>query len=77
MERTEQITDSERLIRLPEVLTRVGMSRAAWYRAVADDEAPRPVKLTTNGRTVAWSLREVSEWIEGRLSAREGSRKVG
>lgn len=51
----------ERLIRLPEVLSRVGLKRSAWYARIADGEAPSPVHL--GPRAVAWRESEIDEFI--------------
>lgn len=54
-----------RLIRLPEVLTKTGLSRSRLY---ADGSFPKRVPLGQRG--VAWVEAEVEEWIAGRIAAR-------
>jgi prophage regulatory protein len=51
-----------RILRLPEVIERSGLSRASIYRGAGN--FPRPVKLTA--RAVGWYLHEVEAWIESR-----------
>lgn len=63
---------TERLLRLPEVRQRVGLSRTTIYRraalpADAVDAFPKPVKL---GRCSAWPESEVLRWIERRKAER-------
>ena len=53
-------TLDERLMRIDEVLTRIRVSKAHWYRAIARGEAPRPIHL---GRTSLWRASDVSAWI--------------
>jgi prophage regulatory protein len=50
--RTDDIADNKRLLRLPEVLRRVPVSRSSWYSGIRAGRYPRPVKLAP--RTVAW-----------------------
>ena len=57
-----------RLLRLPDVLNRVGLGRSAWYALVAAGLAPRPVRLGL--RCVAWPEAEVGEWIAARIAER-------
>ena len=57
-----------RLLRLPEVLERTALSQSSLYRLIADDDFPRPLKLTL--RSVAWVENEVDDWIDCRLQER-------
>ena len=57
-----------RLLRLPDVLVRVGISRSAVYELVQRGAFPRPVKLGT--RCTAWVEREISAWIDVRIAER-------
>ncbi len=59
------------LLRLPDVLTRTGLSRTRLYAALADKTFPAPVKLST--RAVAWPSRDVDAWIEARIAEREAA----
>lgn len=56
-----------RLLRLPEVLGRVGLGRSAWYAAIAARQAPKPCHL---GRCAAWPEHEIDIWIAERIAAR-------
>ena len=57
-----------RLLRLPDVLGRVGISRSAVYELVQRRAFPQPVKLGT--RCTAWVETEVAEWVNARIAAR-------
>jgi prophage regulatory protein len=57
-----------RLLRLPDVLGRVGISRSAVYELVQRGAFPQPVKLGT--RCTAWVEEEVGEWIAARIAER-------
>jgi len=52
-----------RLLRLREVLSRVGMSRAWLYLAVAKGSFPVPLRI--GPRAVAWRDRDIIEWQKG------------
>ena len=63
----------ERLLRLPEVIRRVGYSRPSIYRKMNSAEFPSPVNL--GGRAVAWIESEIDAWIESRVSDRRAVAK--
>lgn len=42
-----------RLLRLPDVLDRIPVSRSDWYRGMRHGKYPRPVKIGL--RSVAWT----------------------
>jgi len=54
---------SERLLRLPEVLVRVGVSKSTWWKGVRDGIFPKQIKLTI--RTSAWREREIDALCRG------------
>jgi prophage regulatory protein len=54
-----------RLLRLPEVLARTGLSRSGLYEIVAKEGALRPIKL--GRRASAWIEQEVTQFIEERV----------
>ena len=51
-----------RLIRLPEVMDRVGMKRSAIYQRMREGHFPRSRSLGT--RCAVWVETEIDEWIE-------------
>jgi prophage regulatory protein len=59
---------SIRLLRLPEVMNRVGLSRSTVDLYVKRGEFPAPVKL--GSRSVAWNSEDIDAWIQEKL---EGS----
>lgn len=58
-----------RLIRLPEVKARVGLSRSSIYQRISENTFPAPVRL--GARSVAWNEASIDSWINDRL---EGGR---
>jgi prophage regulatory protein len=57
------------LIRLPETLTKTGLTRTRLYAAIDAGTFPKPVKITA--RAVAWPTDEVDAWISARIAERE------
>ena len=54
-----------RLMRLPEVVQLIGVSRSTIYRWMENGEFPRQVSL--GGNTVAWLESDVEDWIQRRI----------
>ena len=61
---------SKRIIRLCEVKERTGLSRSTIYAKMANNEFPKPVKIT--GKAVGWVEAEVDRHNEGLVAARDG-----
>ena len=59
--------NNECLLRLPQVLARVGISRSTLYQRMADGLFPVPVSL--GERAVAWKSSEIDKWISKRAEA--------
>jgi len=62
---------THRILRLPEVMTRTGLSRSTIYLRVSQGTFPKPVNL--GGRAVGWVEAEIQEWLQRQI---EASRKV-
>lgn len=58
-----------RLVRLDEVMARVGLARPTIYKAIQAGKFPPPCKLL-GSRSSAWSDHEINDWIEKRLQSR-------
>ena len=56
-----------RILRLPNVLDRTGLSRSTVYQRVTEGRFPRPVSVGT--RAGGWSETEVEEWIARQIEA--------
>lgn len=61
----------QRLIRLKELPTYVGLRKSQIQYMVKNGEFPKPVKLTEKGRYQAWPEDEVIAWQQKKLAARE------
>ena len=51
----------EKLIRLPEFLRTIGVSRATAYRYMVAGRLPKPMKLSS--RCIAWKASAINEWL--------------
>jgi prophage regulatory protein len=60
-----------KILRLPVVLDRTGLSRSTVYLRVTEGRFPRPVSL--GARAVGWIETEVEEWIARQI---EVSREI-
>ena len=58
---------NRRLLRLPEVKEKVGLSRTAIYKLIAEGQFPRQVCIIP--RTVAWCQDDLEAWIEQRIQS--------
>lgn len=63
--------EEPRLIRLPEVSRRTGLSKSSIYRREAEGAFCRRVKL--GDRVTAYREDEVSAWIEARTAESRGA----
>jgi len=59
-----------RIIRLPEVMNRVGLKRASIYAAIARGSFPKQIAL--GDRAVGWIEQEIDAWLAARVA---GSRR--
>ena len=57
----QEVEMPTRIVRLPEVMARTGLSRSTIYVRLADGAFPKPVQL--GARAVGWIEAEVDEWI--------------
>jgi prophage regulatory protein len=55
-----------RLLRLPEVRNRTGLSRTEIYRRMEEETFPKAIPL--GKRSIAWRSDEIDAWIEERIS---------
>jgi len=56
-----QDTQTNRILRLPQVLERTGLGRSTLYDKVNKGEFPKPINIST--RRVGWLEHEVDAWI--------------
>ena len=58
----------ERLLRFPEVQSRVPYSRTTLYRLISCGEFPAPVKM--GARANAWPSSVIDSWIQGKIKGK-------
>ena len=68
--RNERSKPPTRILRLPEVMARTGLSRATIYRWRLAGRFPQAVRLGT--RCVGWIESEIEEWLRERMAERPG-----
>jgi prophage regulatory protein len=61
-----------KILRLPTVLDRTGLSRSSVYLRVTEGRFPRPVSL--GARAVGWIETEVEEWIAHQIEVSRETR---
>lgn len=57
----------QRLLRLPEVCSLVGISKSSVYEGMKAGTFPKPVKLSR--RAVCWPAAVIDAWISERIAA--------
>lgn len=62
---------TERILRLPEVMSTTGISASQIYRRAKAGTFPKPVKLGPN--TSGWVESEVQAWVQARIAAGRGA----
>lgn len=54
------------ILRLPQLMLKVGMSRSWFYEQVRQGTFPAPIKL--GGRSVAWIESEIDQWMAEQIT---------
>ncbi|KGU41816.1 helix-turn-helix transcriptional regulator [Xanthomonas citri] len=57
-----------RFLRIPDVMSRTGLSKSTIYAKIRLKEFPAPVSL---GSISAWVESEISEWMDAQVAARD------
>jgi prophage regulatory protein len=57
-----------RILRLPEVMGRIGICRASIYQLMTEGTFPKSVSL--GARAVGWCEHEIDAWLQARVSER-------
>ena len=66
----QEVEVPTRIVRLPDVQARTGLSRSTIYVRVAAGSFPKAVQL--GGRAVGWIESEVDAWIRQQIAASRG-----
>ncbi len=60
-------SNTTRILRLPNVKSRTGLSRSTIYALIKDKRFPKYINL--GARSVGWLESEIEAWIESRINA--------
>ena len=58
---------THKILRLPEVMTRTGLSRSTIYLRISQNSFPKTVSL--GARAVGWIEAEIDEWLNQQIKA--------
>jgi prophage regulatory protein len=64
-----QGNDQPRIVRLPELSARLGLSVSSIYVLIAKSALPKPFALVPGGRAVGWLESDVAEFVLNRKDA--------
>lgn len=66
----ENTDNRERLLRLPDVKSRTGLSRSTIYSYISAGEFPKGIRL--GARCIAWAESEIDSWIKRQIDNSAG-----
>ena len=69
------MTVTHRILRLPSVRERTGLSRSSIYLRISEGRFPKPISL--GERAVGWLESEITEWLNRRIEASRQARPQG
>lgn len=72
--RSNYIAPGDRILRMPEVMDKVGLSRPQIYLLISKGCFPKPIKLTPSGRAAGWLLSEILDYMQSRVDQREAGK---
>ena len=60
-----------KILRLPQVQSRTGLSRSSIYLFVSQGRFPKPIQL--GARSIGWLNSSIDTWIESRINSMEAT----
>jgi prophage regulatory protein len=57
------------ILRLPQVMARIGLSRSSIYLGISRNEFPRQLRL--GARAVGWLQADIDEWVRQRVASHQ------
>lgn len=63
MENQATQTHQDRLLRVPQITDRMGISRSGWWKGVRDGKFPKGIKLSP--RVTVWKSSQIDALITG------------
>lgn len=61
-----------RILKLPDVMEKVGFGRSTIYRKASEGTFPKPIKL--GERSVGWIEDEIDEWLDKQIELSRGDK---
>ncbi len=74
-EMESDMATTPKILRLPLVRERTGLSRSSIYLRISEGRFPRPISL--GERAVGWLESEITEWLKGRIEASRPAQPQG
>jgi len=68
-----RISVNDRILRMPEVVSTSGLSRAQIYLLISKGEFPSQIKLTSQGKIAGWLHSEIMTWLQSRITHSRGA----
>jgi len=65
---------AEKILRLPAVKDRTGLSRSSVYEKISAGDFPKPVSL--GARAVGWLESDVDAWIDDRVAVTRSTQSI-
>ena len=62
----------DRIMRMPDVMRTVGLSRPQIYLLIQQGEFPKQIKLTPGGKVAGWLQSEVMGYLKTRVAESRG-----
>lgn len=63
----------DRILRLPNVIERTGLSRSTVYRKIQERTFPKPLKISE--RCIGWRESELEAWLESPVVHADSKRR--
>ena len=61
-----------RIIRMKELVSKVGYARSTIYALIKEGHFPEPFKLVPNGRANGWFEKTIDKWMQDRANTTKG-----
>jgi len=66
---------ASKILRLPDVLQRCGLSRSSLYALMTEGQFPKSVKISM--RSVGWVESDLDDWVQNRIDMTRASNPAG